>query len=131
MMKGLTLLVKTLQNNTGFPATKNVRPQLPSTSSINPFQPNNPGVSSQSDWPEGINRYLYCWAPDYYLKQHYQVFQNDLNSNRIHLGNNRKVSLGPYTLGVWHIFMRQKKSGWESIADVEKLRFLSLSPANV
>ncbi len=93
MMKGLALSVRTLQNNTGLPATENVRHQLPPTISTNPLQANNPGASSQSEWPEGVNRCSYCWAPDHYLKRHCQAFQDDLNSNRINLGDNRKVCL--------------------------------------
>ena len=131
MMKGLALSVRTLQNNTGLPATENIRSRLPPTISTNHPQSNNPDPSSQSDWPEGVTRCSYCWAPDHYLKRHCQAFQDDLNSNRIHLGDNRKVCLGPYTPGARHVFMRQGKSGRESVADAEKLRYPSLSPANV
>ena len=90
-----------------------------------------PGYSLQSDWPEGVIKCSYCWAPDHYLKRHYQVFQENLNSNRIHLGDNRKVCLGPYTPGARHVFIRQNKSGRKSVADAEKLCYLSLPPANV
>ena len=131
MMKGLALSVRTLQNNTGLPATENIRSRLPPTISTNHPQSNNPDPSSQSDWPEGVTRCSYCWAPDHYLKRHCQAFQDDLNSNRIHLGDNRKVCLGPYTPGARHVFMRQGKSGRESVADAEKLRYPSLPPANV
>ena len=89
------------------------------------------GRSFQSDWPEGVTKYSYCWAPDNYLKWHCQAFQEDLNSNRIHLGKNRKVCLRSYTSGARHLIMRQKKSGRESVADAEKLCYSSLLPANV
>ncbi len=131
MIKGLALLVRTLQNNTGFPAIENIQPQLPPTSSTNSLQPNNPGASSQSDWPEGVNRCWYCWAPDHYSKWHCQAFQDDLNSNWIHQGDNQKVCLRPYILGARHFFMRQRKSGWKSIVDAKKLCYPSLPPANV
>ena len=131
MMKGLALSVRTLHNNTGLPATENIRSRLPPTISTNHPQSNNPDPSSQSDWPEGVTRCSYCWAPDHYLKRYCQAFQDDLNSNRIHLGDNRKVCLGPYTPGARHVFMRQGKSGRESVADAEKLRYPSLPPANV
>ena len=88
MMKGLALSVRTLQNNTGLPATENIQPRFLPIISTNPSQPNNPDASSQSDWLEGVNRCSYCWAPDHYLKRHCQAFQDDLNSNRIHLGDN-------------------------------------------
>ena len=74
---------------------------------------------------------MYFWASDHYLKRHYRVFQEDLNSNRINLGDNRKVCLGPYTPGARHVFMRQRKSGRESVVDAEKLRYRTLPPANV
>ena len=66
-----------------------------------------------------------------FLKRHFQVFQDDLNSNRIHLGDEGKVCLGPYKPGVRPVYMRQEKPGRKSVADAEKLRYPSLPPANV
>ncbi len=106
MMKGLALSVRILQNNIGFLITKNVRSRLSPISSTNLLQPNNLGASSQSDLPEGVNRYLYCWTLDHYLKWHCPAFQDDLNSNWIYLGDNQKLCLGPYILRAWHIFMK-------------------------
>ncbi len=74
---------------------------------------------------------MYCWETDHYFKRHCQVFQDDLNSNRIHLRDEGKVCLGPYLPGVRPVYMRQEKPGRESVADAEKLRYLSLPPANV
>ncbi len=74
---------------------------------------------------------MYCWETDHYLKRHCQVFQDDLNSNRIHLSDEDKVSLGAYKPGVWPVYMRREKPGCESVADAEKLRYPSLPPANV
>ena len=88
MMKGLALLVQTLQNNTDLLTIENTRPQLPSTFLTNILQPNNPAFYSQLDWPEGVTKYLYCWAKDHYLKRYYQVFQDDFNLNQIYMGNN-------------------------------------------
>ena len=45
-------------------------------------------------WPEGINKCMYCWQNDHYLKRHCQLFQGDLNSNRICLGDESRVCLG-------------------------------------
>lgn len=129
MMKGLAPSFRTLQNNSGLSA-ENSRPRPLPASSSNLPQP-VPDPSFQSDWSEGVIRCSYCWATDHYLKRHCQVFQEDLNSNRIHLGDNRKVCLGPYTLGARHVFMRQGKPGRESVADAEKLRYPSLPLTNV
>lgn len=74
---------------------------------------------------------MYCWSTDHYLKRHCQVFQDDLNSNRIHLGDEGRVCLGPYSPGTRPVFMRQEKPGRESVPDAEKLRYPSLPPANV
>ncbi len=89
------------------------------------------GLSLQCNWPERVTKCLYCWATDHYLKRHFQVFHEDLNFNQIQLSDNRKVCLGPYTQGAGHVFMRQEKSERESVADAEKLCYLSLPPANV
>ena len=43
---------------------------------------------------------IYYWETDHYLKRHYQVFQDDLNSSRIYLGDESKVCLGPYKSGI-------------------------------
>ncbi len=66
-----------------------------------------------------------------FLKRHFQVFQDDLNSNRIHLGDEGKVCLGPYKPGVRPVYMRREKPGRKSVADAEKLRYPSLPPASV
>ena len=131
IMKDLALSVRTLQNNTGPSAAENNRPQPSSAASSNLSQPNMPGPPFQSDWPEGVTKYSYCWASDHYLKRHCQIFQEDLNSNRIHLGDNRKVCLRPYIPGAQHVFMRERKSGQKSVADDEKLCYPTLPPANV
>ena len=60
MIKGLTLLVRTLQNNTGLSVTESIRSRLSPTISTNYLQSNNPSPSSQSDWPERVIKCLYC-----------------------------------------------------------------------
>ncbi len=129
-MKGLAFSVRTLQKNTG-PFVENNRPRPLNTALFNYFQPSVPGLSLKFDWPEEVIKYSYCWAPDHYLKRHCQVFQEDPNSNRIHLFDNRKVCLGPYTPGAQHDFMKQRRSGRESVADAAKLRYPCLPSANV
>ena len=52
---------------------------------------------------------MYCWETDHYLKRQCQVFQDDPNSNRIHLGDEGKVCLRPYLPGVRLIYMRREK----------------------
>ena len=74
---------------------------------------------------------MYYWETDYYLKRHFQVFQDDLNSNRIHLGDEGKMCLEPYLPGVRPVYMRQEKPGRKSVADAKKLQYLSLPPINV
>ncbi len=54
-----------------------------------------------------------------------------MNSNHIHLDDNRKVCLRPYTPGVRNAFIRYRKSGRESVANAEKLCYPTLSPANI
>ena len=131
MMKDLALSVCTLQNNISPSTTKNIQSQPPPISSTNLLQPNNSAFSSQSDWPEGVTKCSYCCAPDHYLKRHCQVFQDDLNSNQIHMKDNQKICLEPYTPGARHVFIRQRKPGPESIANAKKLCYLFLPLANV
>ena len=126
-MQGLALSVRTLQGKAGLsggnprPATALVTP--------GPSQPTGSASFQRQDWPEGVTKCSYCWAADHYLKRHCSVFQEDLNSNRIHLGDDRKVCIGPYTPGARSIFMRREKPGRESVADAEKLRYPILPSA--
>lgn len=131
MIKGLVLLVWTLENHTGLSATENVQSQLFFTTSTNFLQTNNPGPSSQLDWLKKITKCLYCWAPNSYLKQYCQVFEDNLNLNCIYLGDNKKVCLGPYTPRAKHVFIKQGKPGRELVANAEKLCYLLLLSANI
>ena len=129
MMQGLALSVRTLQSRAGIsggnPRTA-IIPVIPGSS-----QPSGPTTIQRQDWPEGVTKCSYCWAADHYLKRHCSVFQEDLNSNRIHLGDDRKVCIGPYTPGARPVFMRREKPGRESVADAEKLRYPILPSAEV
>ena len=78
-----------------------------------------------------MTKYSYCWAQDHYLKKHCFGFQEDLNTTRIHLGDDRKVCVGPYMPGARPVFMRKEKPGRESVADVEKLRYPTLLSAEI
>lgn len=89
------------------------------------------GDSVNNTRPEGASKCMHCWEIDHYLKRYCQVFQDDLNSNRIYLGDQGKVYLGPYKPGVRPVYIRREKPGRESVADAEKLRYPFLPPANV
>ncbi|MCJ1348653.1 hypothetical protein MMC31_006886, partial [Peltigera leucophlebia] len=117
IMQGLALSVRTL------PATASITPGPPQPSGSASFQ--------RQDWPEGVTKYSYCWAANHYLKKHCSVFQEDFNSNRIHLGDDKKVCIGPYIPGARPVFMRREKPGRESVADAEKLRYPILPSAEV
>lgn len=71
--------------------------------------------------PERATKYIYYWKTDHYLKQHYHVFEHNLNSNQIHLGDESKVYLEAYKLGVRSVYIRQKKPGCKLVANVKKL----------
>lgn len=47
------------------------------------------------------------------------------------MGDEGRGCLGAYTPGARPVFMRPEKSGRESVADAEKLRYPPLPPANV
>lgn len=47
------------------------------------------------------------------------------------MGNNWKVCLGPYTFEARHVFIKQRKSGRESVIDAKKLRYPFLSSVNI
>lgn len=117
MMQGLALSVRTLQSRAGI-SGGNSRPATALVTSGS-SHPSGLALFQRLDWPEGVTKCSYCWAPDHYLKRHCSVFQEDLNSNRIHLGDDRKVCVGPYTPGARPIFMRREKPGRESVTDAK------------
>ena len=129
MMQGLALFVRTLPSRAGI-SGENLRAAIASV--IPGFsQLSGPTTIQRPDWPEGVTKCSYCWAPDHYLKRHCTVFQEDLDSNRIHLGDDKKVCVGPYTPGARPVNMRREKPGRESVADAEKLRYPMLPTAEV
>lgn len=91
----------------------------------------NVGNGANRTRPEGATKCMYCWEKDHYLKRHCQVFQDNLNSSRIHLGDEGKVCLEAYNPGVRPVYMRREKPGRESVADAEKSWYPSLPPAHV
>ena len=99
MMQSLALLVRTLQGNSGI-SSNGSQPctQPANTSSESRMQTNYRGEDANKMRPERATKCMYCWKTDHYLKRHCQVFQDDLNSNRIHLGDEGKVCLGAYNL---------------------------------
>ena len=132
MFQSLALSVRTLQGNSAAPPIlSQPRAQPANTSSESRMRTNYRGEDAGKTRPEGATKCMYCWETDHYLKRHCQVFQDDLNSSRIHLGDEGKVCLGPYKPGVRPVYMRREKPGRESVADAEKLRYPSLPPANV
>lgn len=89
------------------------------------------GAGSSKNWLAGVNKCMYYWETDHYLKRYCQVFQDNLGSNRINLGDEEKVCLGLYLPGVRPVYIRREKSSRESVTDAEKLRYPSLPSANV
>lgn len=59
----------------------------------------------KQDWLKKIIKYFYYYAIDYYLKKYYFVFQKNLNSNRIHFGDNNKVFISLYTFNARLFFI--------------------------
>ncbi|MCJ1343493.1 hypothetical protein MMC31_001687 [Peltigera leucophlebia] len=68
---------------------------------------------------------------EYFLKRNCPAFQEDLNSNHIHLNEDKKVYLGIYLPRIRPVFMRREKPGQELMANAKKLQYRSLPPANV
>lgn len=117
MMQSLALSVRTLQSRAGLSGGDPRTATIPVTSGLS--QQSGATSFQRLDWPEGVTKCAYCWAPDHYLKRHCSIFQEDLNSNRIHLGDDRKVCVGPYTPGARPVYMRREKPGRKSVADAE------------
>ena len=100
MIRTLALLVCTLQGDIGTSSTV-AQPgtQPPKLSSKSRIRTGYQKAGPIKNWSEDANKCIYCWSTDHSLKRHCQVFQDDLNSNRIHLGDKDRVCLGPYSLG--------------------------------
>ena len=109
MMQSLALSVRILQSKAGISEGKSKPATIQITSSSS--QPSGSISFQRLDWPEKVTKCFYCWALDHYLKRNCSVFQEDLNSNRIHLGDNQKVCIGPYSPGARLVFMQQEKPG--------------------
>ena len=75
MMRSLTLLVHTLQGNTSaLSVMSQPKPQLANASFESRMRIDYRGAGSGKNWPERVNKYIYCWKTDHYLKRHCQVF---------------------------------------------------------
>ena len=129
MMQSLALSVRTIQTHLGQAQAGVSQSSLPNPS----YQlANNPvRRSTGSSFPAGVDKCLYCWSQEHFLKRDCPAFQEDLNSSRIHLNEDKKVCLGTYLPGIRPVFMRREKPGRDCVADSEKLRYPPLPPANV
>lgn len=129
MMQSLALSVRTIQTHLSQAPVAVGQSSLPNP----PYQvANNPvRLLTGSSFPAGVDKCLYCWSQAHFLKRDCSAFQEDLNSNRIHLNEDKKVCLGTYLPGIRPVFMRQEKPGRNCVADAEKLRYSSLPPVNV
>ena len=129
MMQSLALSVRTIQTHLGQTPVGISQSSLPNP----PYQPANNLVrrSTGLSFPAGVDKCLYCWSQEHFLKRDCPAFQEDLNSNRIHLNEDKKVCLGTYLPGIRPVFMRREKPGRDCVADSEKLRYPTLPPANI
>lgn len=82
-------------------------------------------------FPAGVDKCLYYWFQEYFLKRDCFAFQEDLNSNCIYLNEEKKIYLGTYLPAIRLVFMWQKKPERDCIADMEKLYYSILLPANI
>lgn len=118
MIQGLALSVCTLQSKAS------ISGRNPKTTIAlvipNSFQLSGSTTIQRLDWPEEVIKCSYYRAPDNYLKRHCSFFQKNFDNNRIYLGNDNKVSVGPYTPVARSVNMRREKPGQESIANTEK-----------
>ena len=132
MMQSLILSVCTLQSNLGIPPIiSQPRAKPANTSPESRICTDYQGANANENWPKGDNKCIDCWEIDHYLKRDCQIFQDNLNLNRIHLGDEGKVCLGPYLPGVRPVYMRREKPNRKFLADVEKLQYPSRLSANV
>ncbi len=126
MMQSLAISVRTIQTylsqtQVGAAQSSAHIPQYPSnTGSTKPLS--SPGFGT------GINKCLYCWSREHYLKCDCPAFQENLNNNRIHLNEDKKVCLKTYLPSIQLVYIWQEKSGRDCVADAEKLRYPSLPP---
>ena len=115
MMQSLALSVRTIQTHLGQAQAGVSQSSLPNPS----YQlANNPVRRlTGSSFPAGVDKCLYCWSQEHFLKRDCPAFQEDLNSSRIHLNEDKKVCLGTYLPGIRPVFMRREKPGRDCVAD--------------
>ena len=129
MMQNLALSVRAIQTHLG-----QTQIDAAQSSTYIPQYPSNTGSTKPLSAPSfgtGIDKCLYCWSWEHYLKCNWPAFQEDLKNNCIHLNKDKKVCLGTYLPGIQPVYMRREKSGIDCVVDAEKLRYSSLPPANV
>lgn len=51
-------------------------------------------------FPAGVDKCLYCWSQSHFLKRGCPAFHKDLNSNRIHLNEDKRFVWGLICLGL-------------------------------
>lgn len=97
MIQSLVLSVCTLQSEAGT-LRDNLKPiTTPIISNL--LGISGPVPSQRLDWPERVTKCFNYWVQNHYLKNRYSVFQEDLNSNQIHLGDKKKVCIRSYKPG--------------------------------
>lgn len=79
----------------------------------------------------GIDKCLYYWSQEYFLKYNYSAFQKDLNSKLIYLNEDKKVCLKTYLLEIRPVFMEQEKPERNCIANLKKLYYPTLPLTNI
>ena len=50
-------------------------------------------------FPAGVDKCLYCWSQSHFIKRGCRAFHEDLNSNRIHLNEDKRFVWGLISLG--------------------------------
>lgn len=86
---------------------------------------------SSSGFSTSVDKYLYCWSREHYLKCDCHVFQEDLNNYRIHLNKDKKVCFWIYLPDIRLVYIWQEKSERDCVADTVKLRYSFLPSANI
>ena len=101
IFQSLALLVYNLQSHSAAPSIlSQPRAQPANMSSESQMRTNYDREDTGKTRPERATKCMYYWETDHYLKRYRQVFQDNLNSRQIHLGDEGKVCLGPYKPGI-------------------------------
>lgn len=112
MMQSLTLLVRTFQTHVGQASLSKI-PLSISLPAPTGLQRSRSGAS----FLEERDKCHYCWKIDHYLKRDCGMFQDDLNSKRIHFGDDRKICPETYTPGA------KSRSGASFLEEKDKCHY--------